>query len=366
MILISVGAIWLIFNQSRRQSVFRPITQIIYFILIFIKVTLCILIEGVIFPLLAGYFLELCSYHLFNGDFTVDEPENIFKKFPVASIFIHWIFGLMYMFNFSCFVSWLRGILRDGVLWFFRNPNDPNFDPLKEMIEVPILKQTKRIILSILLYASMIGLLVWGPIVACKNLFPSFLPFKFWNKEVNEIPLDLIVFHVLIPFTLDHFRPTKAIKWILKKWFLIVGSSLDLHSYLFFDANSEEDLNPNVNRERNLNQNIENEDSLIHAPPVSHIYYPSYFGWRISILITLGLSTLFLCNLSLITIPVITGRYVISYVFPSPISDIYAFATGIYFCWGIILLINIVAVNVISNEFSQLIRKTLFLYFYWN
>ena len=40
------------------------------------------------------------------------------------------------MFYFASFIGNIRETLREGVLWFFRNPLDPNFDPFKEMIEV--------------------------------------------------------------------------------------------------------------------------------------------------------------------------------------------------------------------------------------
>lgn len=38
--------------------------------------------------------------------------------------------------HFASFVQWVRDVVRPGVLWFLRDPSDPNFNPLKEMIEV--------------------------------------------------------------------------------------------------------------------------------------------------------------------------------------------------------------------------------------
>lgn len=40
------------------------------------------------------------------------------------------------MFNFASLVLKLREVLRDGALWFLRNPNDPDFNPIKEMLTV--------------------------------------------------------------------------------------------------------------------------------------------------------------------------------------------------------------------------------------
>lgn len=82
------------------------------------------------------------------------------------------------MFSFAWFVSWIREILRPGVLWFFRNPNDPDFDPLKEMVELPSLRHARRLFLSVLLYGFVITILIWGPILTAKTISPSLFPLQ--------------------------------------------------------------------------------------------------------------------------------------------------------------------------------------------
>ncbi len=56
----------------------------------------------------------------------VSESISFLQRFPILSILLHWIAGLIYMFTFASFVSWLRDILREGVLWFFRYYNNDN------------------------------------------------------------------------------------------------------------------------------------------------------------------------------------------------------------------------------------------------
>ena len=43
---------------------------------------------------------------------------------------------MTYMFYFASFVGLLRSLLRPGVLWFLRNPNDPTFNPINEMVHI--------------------------------------------------------------------------------------------------------------------------------------------------------------------------------------------------------------------------------------
>jgi E3 ubiquitin-protein ligase DOA10 len=48
-------------------------------------------------------------------------------------MFIHWLVGMVYVFYFASFVLVLREVLRPGVLWFLRNLNDPEFNPIQEV-----------------------------------------------------------------------------------------------------------------------------------------------------------------------------------------------------------------------------------------
>lgn len=45
-------------------------------------------------------------------------------------------------------------VLRPGVLWFLRNLNDPDFNPVQEMIHLPIYRHLRRFILSVVSAAS--------------------------------------------------------------------------------------------------------------------------------------------------------------------------------------------------------------------
>lgn len=55
-------------------------------------------------------------------------------------MFLHWLVGILCAFYFASFVLLLREVLRPGVLWFLRNLNDPDFNPVQE---VPLLAPTE-------------------------------------------------------------------------------------------------------------------------------------------------------------------------------------------------------------------------------
>lgn len=48
-------------------------------------------------------------------------------------MFLHWLVGILCAFYFASFVLLLREVLRPGVLWFLRNLNDPDFNPVQEV-----------------------------------------------------------------------------------------------------------------------------------------------------------------------------------------------------------------------------------------
>lgn len=64
----------------------------------------------------------------------LQDREATFNKAPGTSMFLHWLFGMIYVFYFASFILLLREVLRPGVLWFLRNLNDPDFNPIQEVL----------------------------------------------------------------------------------------------------------------------------------------------------------------------------------------------------------------------------------------
>ena len=60
------------------------------------------------------------------------------------------------MYYFAVFVTLCRDTVRRGVLWFIRDPNDPQFHPIKEILERPVLTQLRKICASGVMYSAMI------------------------------------------------------------------------------------------------------------------------------------------------------------------------------------------------------------------
>ena len=114
-------------------------------------------------------------------DASLKDREVSFQSAPGTTMFLHWLVGMVYVFYFASFILLLREVglgshtyqevryttgsyscplnpslemvsaqvLRPGVLWFLRNLNDPDFNPVQEMIHLPIYRHLRRFILSV-------------------------------------------------------------------------------------------------------------------------------------------------------------------------------------------------------------------------
>ena len=102
---------------------FRKSSRIFGLCYVVVKVSLLLVIEIVAFPVICGWWLDICSLSLFDA--TLKDRQMRYHQSPMASIFMHWLVGMFYVFYFASFVILLREVLRPGVLWFLRNLNDP-------------------------------------------------------------------------------------------------------------------------------------------------------------------------------------------------------------------------------------------------
>ena len=57
-----------------------------------------------------------------------------------------------------------------------------------------------------------------------------------WNCRIfdpfTEIPVDVLLFQICIPFAIEHFKPRATIKSLLHHWFAAVGWALGLTDFL--------------------------------------------------------------------------------------------------------------------------------------
>ncbi|KAJ0437426.1 putative Zinc finger, RING-CH-type, Zinc finger, RING/FYVE/PHD-type [Helianthus annuus] len=212
-------------------SLFRQFLAAMRHLMTMIKVAFLLVVELGVFPLMCGWWLDVCTIRMFGK--SIGQRVDFFSVSPLASSLIHWVVGIAYMLQISIFVSLLRGVLRNGVLYFLRDPADPNYNPFRDLIDDPVYKHARRVLLSVAVYGSLIVMLVFLPVKLAMRMAPSIFPLDISVSDpFTEIPADMLLFQICIPFALEHFKLRATIKALLHYWFTAVGWALGLTDYL--------------------------------------------------------------------------------------------------------------------------------------
>lgn len=199
----------------------RKYFKILFEISSTLKVFLIFAIEIFFFPVYCGWLLDFCAAPLLLPHFTtIDESTGnpsflLLFTSGVPNLQIHylrigsyWALGTLYMLFFALFIGMVRSqILRPGVLFFIRSPDDPNARLIHDALVKPFMLQLSRIYLSAKVYTGFIligiGGITWGLryIVTPSNDDNVFLPIQkpnifaiigglfLFNRLMNDRPL---------------------------------------------------------------------------------------------------------------------------------------------------------------------------------
>ncbi|VDK49891.1 unnamed protein product [Anisakis simplex] len=361
-----------------------------------VKVFLLVLIELGFFPIICGWWLDICSLHdcglhdegtrccrwesstneiiKLQRLFASTLPRRIqsFSNSPTSSLFLHWLIGMVYVFYSASFILVLREVLRPGVLWFLRNLNDPEFNPIQEMIDLPVMRHLRRILASTSLLFMTVLLTVYIPLSFISKFLPSVLPFNLSlaaETPLSELSLELLIVQVVLPALLEQTHARTLLKSVVHVWCKLIGRMLDLEHYLLPEDELRNELNRNgqQNNENNgvrLQQlnNLNNENNnnnnqalqglaaqhqallLVRESPGFQAYQkPSYFPVRIVALLVALSTTSMLSSIIIYVVPVSVGRMLVYHLSGHQnVHELYTVAAGLYSLWLLLKLVMIV------------------------
>lgn len=231
------------------------------------KVIFIISIEMIVFPLFCGILLTIALSPLFpNGYLGTQEGSSVsfprwfafavedlgsYGERPLTTLFLSWFLGTAYMFHFALFVSLCRRIMRPGVLYFIRDPDDPSFHPVRDVLERSVWGQLRKIGFSACVYGALIlgalGGVVWGVKLLGDGLGGGILPIRWssWGKHGKngslEFPLDVLFYNFLTPVVVRVARPSEGLQRMYRWWFRQCARSLRLSSFLFGERMGDEE-----------------------------------------------------------------------------------------------------------------------------
>ncbi|KAG5938933.1 hypothetical protein E4U53_007921 [Claviceps sorghi] len=205
------------------------------------KVILIISIEMLVFPLYCGLLLDGALLPLFEN--TTFKSRFLFTcNYPLTSIFVHWFVGTGYMFHFALFVSMCRKIMRPGVLYFIRDPDDPEFHPVRDVLERNLTTQLRKILFSAFVYGALVIVCLGGVVWGLYYAMPGVLPIHYSSNEpVLEFPVDLLFYNFLMPLAVKFFRPSDGLHAMYTWWFRKCARGLRLTYFLFGERRIDEE-----------------------------------------------------------------------------------------------------------------------------
>ncbi|BBN02416.1 E3 ubiquitin-protein ligase MARCH6 [Marchantia polymorpha subsp. ruderalis] len=384
---ITVGRIHGVATMAEAApSVARQVMAGVKYMATMVKVAFLLIIELGVFPLMCGWWLDICTLGML--DVSIAQRVEFFWSSPLTSSLLHWLVGIVYMLQISVFVSLLREVLRPGVLYFLRDPTDPNYNPFRDLIDDPLHKHARRVLLSVVVYGSLIVMLVFLPVRLAILASPTMFPLDIRVSDpFTEIPADMLLFHICIPFAVEHFRPRATIKAALYHWFSAVGWALGLCEYLL-PGPEETNVNNNGQEQARVqqgqldapdqNQAIapaergEQEEQL-ENPAIGDDYEVDdeasadeyKFVLRIVLLLFSAWITLLAFNSAMVLLPVSLGRGIFSLFSQLPIArgakcnDLYAFNIGCYVLWATAAAVRYVVDYLRTHDVHVLLMQVL-------
>ncbi|KAL1799189.1 hypothetical protein ACET3X_003226 [Alternaria dauci] len=342
------------FSSSQQgQNIERVLSDILQQAGGVLKVILIISIEMLAFPLYCGLLLDLAMLPLFKNA-TLYTRWQFARESPWTSGFVHWFIGTCYMFHFALFVSMCRKIMRKGVLYFIRDPDDPTFHPVRDVLERSVTTQLRKIAFSALVYGALVIVCLGGVVWTLSRATTNVLPIH-WTTEAPslEFPLDLLFYNFLTPVIIKFYKPSEGLHTIYKWCFQKCAGFLRLSNFLFGDkvpAQEGDDgryvrapasdqaripkgqpVFVEVDRD-NVRKDGQTEGGVHNSDLVSMVFIPPWFRVRIFCFIVTIWLFMGLSGVSVTILPLLFGRYLFSLFLPPTVemNDIHAFSLGVY------------------------------------
>ncbi|BFZ59676.1 hypothetical protein YB2330_000690 [Saitoella coloradoensis] len=324
-----------------------------------LKVFVILSIELIFFPVYSGILVDLATILALGPEVTLMSRWQFAVANPWTSGFLHWFSGTVYMFQIATFLSMTRSVLRTGVLYFIRDPNDTSFSPFQEIATKPFLAQLRKIGISSMIYLIWIFICLGSALTITRFCVPGVLPLHLLEASpVFEIPLDMIAWFIFVPFAMQYVvYPAPVFKGVWKWWYRQLASYLRLSSFMFNGRYPEEErdgsklflrvpvkdnvpvkkgvrmLVPVTEDNRRLDSTgKDKEDKTRTDERYQVVYVPPYFWTRIFFWFVGLWAFGTVLGLGLGAAPLIVGRVMLAKILPAdaPVpSDIYAVTLGL-------------------------------------
>jgi hypothetical protein len=120
-----------------------------------LKLAFFLTFELALFPFYCGILIDIFLLPFFQGR-SISSIYAFHIENPFTSRFLHWMVGTLFMYLFALYIQTVRDYVRPGLLWFIRDPNDPEFQPFEDIMTKPMLNQIRKLFRGMMMYTCLI------------------------------------------------------------------------------------------------------------------------------------------------------------------------------------------------------------------
>ncbi|WFC99899.1 RING-type E3 ubiquitin transferase [Malassezia yamatoensis] len=218
----------------------RWATHLLRQVMLISKILIFSVVDLLLFPLFCGLLLEWCLFPLFPGASFQRLAGNAMQA-PFTFAFCRWTSGTIYMFHFAQFLSAIRSVVRPGVLCWMRDAADPDFHPIKEILETRSTLQLRRIVDSMLMYGAVLVFFVGITLRMITWTLPNVLPLH-WHPltPVLHVPIDLVLVHFGLRTAILRTKLAHHSRRFFRIWWKAAARRLRLSEFLMGDNRLDE------------------------------------------------------------------------------------------------------------------------------
>lgn len=125
---------------------------------------------------------------------------------------------------------------------FIRDPDDPTFHPVRDVLERNVATQLRKITFSALVYGALVVVCLGGVVWGLAYALPGVLPIHWSSNEpVLEFPIDLLFYNFVMPLAVRFFRPSDGLHAMYTWWFRKCARILRLTWFMFDERKEDEE-----------------------------------------------------------------------------------------------------------------------------
>ena len=133
-------------------------------------------------------------------------------------------------------------LLTLAFLDFIRDPDDPEFHPVRDVLERNLTTQLRKILFSAFVYGALVIVCLGGVVWGLAYMAPNVLPIHYSsNDPVLEFPVDLLFYNLFMPVAVAAFRPGDALHTMYRWCFRKSARILRLTYFLFGERRIDEE-----------------------------------------------------------------------------------------------------------------------------